>query len=175
MRVFFLQSDSLSPRLNLSCLNVFKMCWGAELDSSWRCVHLSWSTWSDAFVTGVLNIFMQMIFLMTKRQPGEQLFGWCHQREYKNSQVVQWNWNHTCEKQNMPSPKKIHLGENVLTTSWDDGMVNWCNWCWLSSRFAFLEAFFCVGVMLGNPIGTLVQVSISSHPFIYNQYCHIYL
>jgi len=28
-----------------------------------------------------------------------------------------------------------------------------------TARFAFLEVFFCVGVMLGNPIGTLIQAS----------------
>ena len=64
MRVFFLQSDSLSPRLNLSCLNVFKMCWGAELDSSWRYIHPSWST---CFCDWCLRYFHADDFFMVPR------------------------------------------------------------------------------------------------------------
>ena len=157
MRVFFSQSDFLSPRLNLCSLNVFKMCWGAELDSSWRCVHLSWPTWPDAFVT---DVFMQMIFLMIPRSATRWTAIWLMspariQEQPGYSMKLK---PHMWKAKHVPPHKKIHIGENILTTSWGDGIGNWCNWCWLSSRFAFLEAFFCIGVMLGNPIGTLVQV-----------------
>ena len=29
-----------------------------------------------------------------------------------------------------------------------------------TARFAFMEAFFCMGVMLGNPIGTMIRSSM---------------